>query len=356
MSGVVNAHFSGLPLTEVVPASVRVSGVSKSSILSGRRRVRFAAQTGTTADAGNIIQFVLADSTCLLDTQSVVFSANVLTSAGTATLDDGPAWCRRLQVTFNGSLLEDVDNVARNTNAMVYAGASKSWIESAGTFAGYWKDVPALASSVNAYTAVTTGFTLGMAAAIEGDIGRALTNAYKRYSNTTSTGGPSFNGMNIGVPLGLLSGAFRTASYLPLSQMGECVIQLTLSQNSEALIGTAGTETYNLKDIYLEADLVTPNYLYSQMLNMLCQDENEPGLVIAVETTIVSQGQAIASTGTNSIIMSRATNNLRKIVVTSTPTDALASYSYPSVSCFPCAGFKSVQFRIGSLNNMCLAY
>jgi len=43
MAGVVNAHFAGMPLSEVVPMSAKVSGVSKSSILTGRRRVRFQA-------------------------------------------------------------------------------------------------------------------------------------------------------------------------------------------------------------------------------------------------------------------------------------------------------------------------
>jgi len=43
MAGVVNAHFAGMPLSEVVPNSAKVSGVSKSSILTGRRRVRFQA-------------------------------------------------------------------------------------------------------------------------------------------------------------------------------------------------------------------------------------------------------------------------------------------------------------------------
>ena len=92
MAGVVNAHFAGMPMTEVVPNAAKVSGVSKSSILNGRRRVRWQAQTGTTASPGNIVQFVLADSTCLLDAQSVVFSANIQTTgASNASMDDGPA-------------------------------------------------------------------------------------------------------------------------------------------------------------------------------------------------------------------------------------------------------------------------
>jgi len=157
--------------------------------------------------------------------------------------------------------------------------------------------------------------------------------------------------MPIGVPLGLLSGVFRTQQLLPLSQMGEMVLQITLAQPGEAIYDPANntTSTYSLSDIWLEADLVTPNYLYGQMLNMICQDENEPGLVVPIETTIVSQGQSVASTSDNSIVTSRATNNLRKVVVTSCPTDALTAFNYPSVSCFPNANFSQAQWRIGSL-------
>jgi hypothetical protein len=353
MSGVVNAHFAGMPLTEVVPAATRVSGVSKSSILSGRRRVRFQAQTGTTANAGNIVQFVLADSTCLLDAQSVVLSCNVNTTGTGASMDDGPSFLRRIQVTFNGSLLEDCDNAHRNANALVYLGASKSWVESAGTFAGYWKDVPALGSSAAAYTAVAGTYAKGMGALIDGDVVGAAVNASVRTTAAAvATMNGNIAGMSYGVPLGLVSGVFRTSQYIPLSQCGEMVLQLTLAQASEAIFQVAGSTdgAYTLSDIYLEADLVTPNYLYGQMLNMICQDENEPGLVIPIETTIVSQGQSIAGTAIeSSIIQSRATNNLRKIVVTCTPTNALADINYPSVSCFPNANFQQVQWRIGSL-------
>jgi hypothetical protein len=77
--------------------------------------------------------------------------------------------------------------------------------------------------------------------------------------------------------------------------------------------------------------------------------ESEPGLVIPVETILVSQGTAISSQGENSIVTSRATTNLRQVMVAAQATDGQSAYSYPSVSCFPDAGFQSVQWRVGSL-------
>jgi hypothetical protein len=83
---------------------------------------------------------------------------------------------------------------------------------------------------------------------------------------------------------------------------------------------------------------------------MLVNDDNEPGLVIPVETTITQQGQAIGSgSQESSIVVSRATNNLRKVVLVAQPTAGLAVPNYPSVSCFPNNSFSQFQARTGSL-------
>ncbi len=42
MSGsTVFSPFAGLPVSEVVPGAMEIKGVSKSSLLVGRRRIRF---------------------------------------------------------------------------------------------------------------------------------------------------------------------------------------------------------------------------------------------------------------------------------------------------------------------------
>lgn len=344
MSAVALTSYAGIPMTDVVPASAKLGGVSKSSILTGRRRIRFQPQTGTTASPGSIVQFVLADSTCLLDVNSVVFSCKATTTGtGSTALDDGPSWCRRIQITANGSLIEDIDNAHRNANAQVYMGADRAWVQGAGTFAGYWKDSPALASSSSAYVTPGTVSSVGTYSLIEGDIKQGLVNASARYKA----------GMSLAVPLGLLTGAMRGEQYFPLNHMGELVFQFTIAQAGEAVFQATGNVdgTFALSDIFLEADLVTPSYAYSQVLNMLVNDDNEPGLVIPVETTVTQQGQSISS-GTSqetSLVVSRATNNLRKILVVTQPTGSLNTVAFPSVSCFNNNKFEQVQFRIGSL-------
>jgi hypothetical protein len=120
MTSALTSPFHGLPIDEAVPLAMEVTGVSKSSILQGRRRIRFQPQSGTTANSGSIIQFVLSDSTGLLDVNSMVLSCTVNVAGSTpaepAFLDEGPAFIRRAQVLANGSLIDDVDNAHRAFN------------------------------------------------------------------------------------------------------------------------------------------------------------------------------------------------------------------------------------------------
>lgn len=101
MAQAINGNFMGMPVEEIVPDAAMVKGVSRSSLLTGRRRVRLQPQTGTSAGPNSIVQFVLADSSSLLDLNSVVLSATVTTTGtGDTALDDGPAWIRRATVSL----------------------------------------------------------------------------------------------------------------------------------------------------------------------------------------------------------------------------------------------------------------
>lgn len=142
--------------------------------------------------------------------------------------------------------------------------------------------------------------------------------------------------------------------------MGELVLQMTVANAAEALFApgnVAATPTYILKDIFLEVDIVVPLPQYAQLLDQVTQMESEPGLVLPVETILVSQGQAIdagaglasAQLTESSVIVSRATTNLRQLMFAVQPTAGINNYIYPSVSCFPDAGFGGFQTRVGSL-------
>ena len=347
MSSQLAQNFLGIPVEELVPDSAAVRGVSRSSLLTGRRRVRLAPQTGASAGTwtsttsgvsanGQIIQFVLADSSSLLDLNSVVLSCSAQTfgAAAGVAIDDGPAWMRRVTVSLNGTVIDDTDLANRFCNASVQAGSDRSYYNGAGSFAGFWATNNNMAFSSAAQGA--TQYTFG-------DVSGALVSAGLRYRNSVP--------FQAGYPLALVSSLFRCKQYLPLSQCGELVIQVICAAPGEAVYQRTGNTDggYALSDIFLEADFIQPHYLYQEMLNRVTQLEGEQGMVVAYDATISTQGQALTTSGTQTIVTSLATNNLRKIIVTFSPASYLTNINYPATSTFPNMNVSDVQWRIGSL-------
>ena len=323
----------GMPVEEVVPDSAMVKGVSRSSLLTGRRRIRLQPQTGTSASANSIVQFVLADSSSLLDLNSAVLSCTATVNAGTGdtAFDDGMSWVRRATVALNGTNIDDTDLANRYSNAMVYAGADRAWYNGAGSFANFWAQNPQMAVAGTTYP--PTSYAVG-------DVSGALVAASVR----------SKAGQQFAWPLGLVSRFFATKQYLPLSQCGELVIQLLCASNAEALIQRSGNTdgTYALTNIFLEVDLIQPHYLYQEMLNKVTQLEGEQGLVVPFNAVISAQSQGITASGQANIVTSLATNNLRRVLLTQSPITE-ATINYPLCSAFANNSLTGVQFRVGSL-------
>jgi hypothetical protein len=351
----LNNGFQGLPISEVVPEAVAgmQEGLTKSSLLVSRRKIRFQPQTGTTASPNGIVQFVLADSSSLLDVNSATISFTVTTnSAGSASapaaLDDGPSIFRRVQTSLNGNLVSDVDHAHRLCNMEVYASADRSWYQSAaGGFAGYWKFNPDLSTGVYP---VTTGAAVGGAYnPAFGDIAGDITAVGTSTGTWFSAGTRHAAGEQRLVPLSLLDGFFRCKQYVPLNLLGELVVSFTLASNEEAFLNFSSTSgTYSLSDIFMECDVVQPHYALNEIMQKQANSEGENGIVIPYEAAIVSQGQAITS-GTSSVIVSRATNNLRRCLYAQQLTSGLSIQTFPSVSCFGFNSTSNWQVRCGSL-------
>ena len=332
MSQALNANFMGLPVEEVVPDAAMVKGVSRSSLLTGRRRIRLQPQTGTSAAANSIIQFVLADSSSLIDLNSAVLQYTITTTGtGDVSLDDGPAWCRRATVALNGTNIDDTDLANRWSNAQVYAGADRSTYNGPLSFAGFWAQNPGMPS----------GTTYPSTTYAQSDVSGALVSSSVRYKA----------GAQYAIPLSLISKFFATKNYVPLMAAGELVVQLLCASNAEAIFQRPGNTdgSYTLTNIFLEVDMVQPHFLYSELINRVTQLEGEQGVVIPFNAVISAQGQSVTASGQANIVTSLATNNLRKVIVTMSPTDYLASINYPSVSSFGNHSLTGLQFRCGSL-------
>lgn len=333
-----------------------VKGLTRSSILTQRRRIRVAAQGGrdygtgigaTAANGGNQqIQFLLSDAGGLVDPASICLVYNFGTNA--AVPDDGHPFTR-VQISLNGQLLDDVNSAAKNTNAEVTLGATKDWYSTSGSFCGF----ELLNNELNTGTAsVASAAALQQYSSAWGDVSGNWFNIEARYDDGATTANP-LGGVQRVLPLGLISGIGRMKNYLPLNILGELSFTFFTGSANEVLFSPAGgTPDFCLKGVYLLADIVIPHPAYAEVLSRMANDGGEGGLNMVYESTIVSQGgvmSASASALTDySIVVSRATNNLVRSLVWLQPNARLTSSQYPIQSCFNHAFTNKIQWRIGS--------
>lgn len=362
---------SQLAMEEVVPAAAAVKGLTRSSILTQRRRIRIQAQggrdygTGTgqtnpTANGGGNqqIQFLLSDAGGLVDPASICLVYNFCTNA--AVPDDGHPFTR-VQISLNGQLLDDVNSAAKNTNAEVSLGATKDWYSTSGSFCGF----ELLNNELNTATALgglTASATNSAASAVVqayqqyvgawGDVSGNWFNMEARYDDAATTANP-LGGQQRVLPLGLISGIGRMKNYLPLNILGELSFTFFTGSANEILFAlTSGTPDYSLRGVYLCADIVIPHPAYAEVLSRMANEGGEGGLSMPYESTIVSQGGVMSSSPSAltdySIIVSRATNNLVRSIVFFQPNASLTAVTRPIQSQFSHAFVNKIQWRIGS--------
>ena len=339
MSATIHA---GIPLDEVLPASLNhVSGVSTSTAMASRKRLRLVPQSGSTANPGDTIGFLIQDGN-FLDLRSAVLHATIKVSGtigtGNQCLDDGVAWLNTFNASVDGQNLESVSRVNKLTNMETYMSCSKSLYDRALSFAGFWKYNPELRPAT----------TAGMAAANWADIGL--------NSLSPSAFCASAKGYDVAVPLGLVSHVFRSEKLFPSRFCANLNLQFTLESALVALFSTGNSAptSYQLTNVYLEVDSVTLNPSFVAHLQDMVMDSAGSGLVLPFNTKVSSLGQASPNGGEVSIVASRASRNLKRVAVVQQPTAALAAgaTTYPQISTFPCAGFSdkgSVQLSIGGM-------
>lgn len=294
------APFQRDAITEVVPRALELSSLSKSSLLTGRRRIRVIPQTGQTygsasggaAVAGSglstLANILVQDSAGLLDMQSVVLSMNVTvqtvpTSSGvlpvrtagaagsggvvtdaavdpymasigatlggqsgvasvgghgygliahgsaggsvagnvydgslgivppvgaltfsdpndpirTAVLDDF-AWSvfRRIQISLNSQLVDDLDYCGRRATTEVYGSASPTWYDTIGTVMGAWKLTqkefiqPHINAPVAAGGSVVNVVTVPVKSRIQSDLFASYAHNLMISQTAAAAGGP----------------------------------------------------------------------------------------------------------------------------------------------------------------------
>ena len=357
MSSLVQSSHS-LPMEEVVPRAASVQGLTRSSILTARRRVRAAPQTGVSygsAGAGggsSQIQFVIADQGGLLDPASIALVYNLRTSGtGVETADDGHPFTR-MQISLNGQMLEDNAQAAKCTNAEVRLASNKAWYQTSGSFCGFEQ----LNNELNTGQALATNIgTIQAWCGAWCDVSGNQAAIAGRTASAATTANP-LAGEQRSLPLGLISGVGRMKQYLPLSVLGELNLTLYTGSRQEICfqhtLGNTDAD-FSLGGVYIEYDIVVGHPEYMNLIARVANDPNEQGLVLPFESTIMTSSGTIAASASalveNSIVVSRATNHLVRTFLLQQPTAYLASTGFLSQSCFSHMQTNKVQWRVGSM-------
>jgi len=338
------------PFSEIVPSAISLDKPTKSSIVTARRRVKVTPQSGPSAGSAGAgggsqqVQFLVADQGGLLDPRSVVLNYTIFTSGAAAPCPDDGHVFTTAQLLINGQLLDNIQQAAKVTNIEMKMGGSKGYYQSAGSFQGF----QLLNNDLNSVVPLSTDATsIGAWGWVAGNQSACATRSARaadvRTGNTA--------GMQVSIPLGLISGFGRCAQYIPLSVLGELAIVLQTGTANDVLFTTSSSTTgdYSLSKISLEYDIVVPSAAYMSMLQKVAMED---GFMIPYESTIVGTGGVISSSSSalqeSSIIVSRATNYLLRASVVQIPVTGGNTLGYPSQSCFAHAGTNSFQFKIGS--------
>jgi hypothetical protein len=243
-------------------------------------------------------------------------------------------------------LLENIQNCAKVSNVEMTMGGSKSYYQTAGSLQGFEllnDDLIADAVSTTALTTTTQGQY--------GNVANNMASISARYKRTAAAMWNNTAGSQRSIPLGLIMGLGKCATYLPLALLGELGLVFTTGSNADVIFQSSSSSdaTYTITGLSLEVDIIIPDGRYMQLLQKVASEEG--GMTIPYESVVVATGGVISSSATlqeSSIITSRATNHLTKSAVVFIPSTLTGSINYPSQSCFSHAGLFGFQTRIGS--------
>lgn len=344
------------PFTEVVPASASFGAPERSSILTSRRRVRQTPQTGPSLGSagagagGNQVQFLLSDAAGMIDMRSIVINyTQFVSGAATPALDDGSCFMQ-VQAMLGGQLLENFTNAPKVQNAEMTLAGSKNYYETAGSFQGHEL------LSADTDTAFTAPASATYVANSLGSWGFVAGNLGPINARATRAAAPQYNniaGVQRSIPLGLICGLGRMSQYVPVAVLGDLALVFQTGQPNEVLFANTATTgaDYSLSQISIEYDVVIPDQRLFSVLQKMAMDD-PVGLVMPYESAIVAVGGQITASPSglteNSVIVSRATNNLLRAAIVQIPTAGVSALAYPSQSCFSKAGVFSAQWRVGS--------
>jgi hypothetical protein len=373
MSSALSSPFMADSISEVVPDVVKVAGkLAMSSVITGRRRVRLVPQSGqnyTSGASSGVINILIQDGQAYADLLSACLSFQVTTydsangvANGTAppanktcVLDDGAySVFRRALISVNSTLMDDIDFLPKKVNAELYATASQAWYNTVGSFMGLWKHnsntiIPTTVAGATS-DAVVSKYDIATKANLQA---RKVQGSGVGATSAATATAPYQPGQNqFSVPLSLLTSFFRNDTLFPSRNAGQLYVQLNLASAVESMLASYTTTpnvSYAISNLTLELDFVDLHPTYLSLMDDLIETPGGSGVNWAFDAHLCSSQSIGGSSGQKSVIVSKASQNMRSLQVVAQPSAALASTSWLAQSTFQNPGAIDIQYRIGSL-------
>jgi len=375
MSSALSSPFMADTIQEVVPDVVKVAGrMAASSVITGRRRVRLVPQSGqnyTSGASSGIINILIQDGQAYADLLSACLSFNVTTydsanavaanatptAAATCVLDDGAySVFRRALVSVNSTLMDDIDVLPKKVNAELYATCSQAWYNTVGSFIGLWKHSTVTPKPTNAAGVIAgTGDTF----LSKYDVSSKAVEQAKKTQGTgavasAATASAAFQpGQNqFSVPVSLLTSFFRNDTLFPSRNAGQLYLQLNLASAVESMLcagPNAPVPSYSITNLTCEIEYVDLHSTFLSLMDDLIEAPSGAGVNWAFDAHLCTSQSVGSGPGQKSVIVSKASQNMRSLHVVAQPDSALASPQWLSQSTFQNPGLVDIQLRIGSL-------
>lgn len=230
--------------------AAKLGDVTKASILTSRRRMRIAPQTGQAYGSGGAgaanaqVQFLLADASGLIDMRSVVLNYYIRTTGTTTACPDDAHPFSTVQINLNGQNLENLQNAAKVANIEAKLGGSKSYMQTAGSFQGFGL----LSNDTNSTVPTTDASNLLASYGQYGYVLGNVTDLTARAKRAADVRIGNVAGMQVSIPLGSMSGVGRMKTYVPLALLGEININLIALSAAEALFQSTATADGDYSD------------------------------------------------------------------------------------------------------------
>jgi len=350
----VNSNFAPLSIQERVPDVAKVPEISAASLLHDRRKVRYVPQGSQTFNntGPSQINILMNDNAGYIDPQSVCLSGKYQTTS----IPVGATWCvledgiwslfDRIRLYINGQVVEDIGpGLARKVNSEVYSSVPKNWYDSQGTSLGLHKFNNTVFSS---------GADVG-AAFVQATMNNALRSM--RKNNPTNRAAAVYayqsnaNGVAFSIPLSVILGFFRTEYLFPIRNAGTVQISIDFAtdwrQSFVCDAYTSGNPTWTLSDVTMEADILTCDPRYVAVMDSLMADPSQEGYRLPYTTSQVLQITYPNGAGPKTLVLPKATSNVRQVLFISQDTTSLSS---PTAwkSSFPTQNYVEAQVVIGS--------